>query len=120
MCRLAHIENLFNNVSKLFLITDMSGIHINGILFKFNVRGMNVQLKPEGHTSVWFFFLKTKETQLGVFAKRTFQSYIDINTWTQSVSNHPSRSPNHPRPITHLHTFSDNGVYVALQLFLGI
>ena len=34
----------------------------------------------------------------------------------------PGPSPNHPRPksITHLRTFSDNGVYVALQLFLVI
>ena len=32
----------------------------------------------------------------------------------------PGRSLNYPRPksITHLRTFSDNGVYVALQLFL--
>ena len=34
----------------------------------------------------------------------------------------PGRSLNYPRPksITHLRTFSDNGVYVALQLFLVI
>ena len=34
----------------------------------------------------------------------------------------PGRSLNYPRPksITHLRTFSDNGVYVALQLFLAI
>ena len=34
----------------------------------------------------------------------------------------PVRSLNYPRPksITHLHTFSDNGVYVALQLFFVI
>ena len=34
----------------------------------------------------------------------------------------PGRSLNYPRPksFTHLHTFSDNGVYVALQLFLVI
>ena len=34
----------------------------------------------------------------------------------------PGRSLNYPRPksITHLRTFSDNGVYVSLQLFLVI
>ena len=34
----------------------------------------------------------------------------------------PGQSLNYPRPksITHLRTFSDNGVYVALQLFLVI
>ena len=34
----------------------------------------------------------------------------------------PGRGLNYPRPksITHLRTFSDNGVYVALQLFLVI
>ena len=34
----------------------------------------------------------------------------------------PGQSLNYPRPksITHLRTFSDNGVYIALQLFLVI
>ena len=40
------------------------------------------------------------------------------NQWATA----PGRSLNYPRPksITHLHTFSDNGVYVALPLFLVI
>ena len=40
------------------------------------------------------------------------------NPWATA----PGRSHNYPRPksITHLRTFSDNGVYVALQLFLVI
>ena len=40
------------------------------------------------------------------------------NQWAAA----PGRSRNYPRPksITHLRTFSDNGVYVALQLFLVI
>ena len=40
------------------------------------------------------------------------------NQWATA----PGRSLNYPRPksITRLHTFSDNGVYVALQLFLVI
>ena len=40
------------------------------------------------------------------------------NQWATA----PGRSLNYPRPksITHLRTFSDNGVYVALQLFLVI
>ena len=40
------------------------------------------------------------------------------NQWATA----PGLSLNYPRPksITHLHTFSDNGVYVALQLFLVI
>ena len=39
------------------------------------------------------------------------------NQWATA----PGRSLNYPRPkyITHLRTFSDNGVYVALQLFLS-
>ena len=40
------------------------------------------------------------------------------NQWATA----PGQSLNYPRPksITHLRTFSDNGVYVALQLFLVI
>ena len=40
------------------------------------------------------------------------------NQWATA----PGRSLNYPRPksITHLRTFSDDGVYVALQLFLVI
>ena len=40
------------------------------------------------------------------------------NQWATA----PGQSLNYPRPktIIHLHTFSDNGVYVALQLFLVI
>ena len=40
------------------------------------------------------------------------------NQWATA----PGRSLNYPRPksITHLRTFSDNGVYVALQLFIVI
>ena len=40
------------------------------------------------------------------------------NQWATA----PGLSINYPRPksITHLRTFSDNGVYVALQLFLVI
>ena len=40
------------------------------------------------------------------------------NQWATA----PGRSLSYPRPksITHLRTFSDNGVYVALQLFLVI
>ena len=42
--------------------------------------------------------------------------------WTIQWATAPGRSLNYPRPksITHLRTFSDNGVYVALQLFLVI
>ena len=40
--------------------------------------------------------------------------------YVQSVSNHRSLSYPRPKSITHLRTFSDNGVYVALQLFLVI
>ena len=45
---------------------------------------------------------------------------IDAHTMYNQWATTPGRSPNYPRPksITHLHTFSDNGVYVALQLFL--
>ena len=42
--------------------------------------------------------------------------------YEQSRATVPGRSLNYPSPksITHLRTFSDNGVYVALQLFLVI
>ena len=40
---------------------------------------------------------------------------IDAHTMYNSMSNR-----SWPKPITHLRTFSDNGVYVALQLFLVI
>ena len=47
---------------------------------------------------------------------------IDAHTMYNQWATAPSRSLNYPRPksITHLRTFSDNGVYVALQLFLVI
>ena len=45
---------------------------------------------------------------------------IDAHTMYNQWATAPGRSLNYPRPksITHLGTFSDNGVYVALQLFL--
>ena len=47
---------------------------------------------------------------------------IDAHTMYNQWATAPGRSLNNPRPksITHLRTFSDNGVYVALQLFLVI
>ena len=47
---------------------------------------------------------------------------IDAHTMYNQWATVPGRSLNYPRPksITHLCTFSDNGVYVALQLFLVI
>ena len=47
---------------------------------------------------------------------------IDAHTMYNHWATAPGRSLNYPRPksITHLRTFSDNGVYVALQLFLVI
>ena len=47
---------------------------------------------------------------------------IDANTMYNQWATAPGRSLNYPRlkSITHLRTFSDNGVYVALQLFLVI
>ena len=47
---------------------------------------------------------------------------IDAHTMYNHWATAPGRSLNNPRPksITHLRTFSDNGVYVALQLFLVI
>ena len=46
----------------------------------------------------------------------------DAHTMYNQWATAPGRSLNYPRPksITHLCTFSDNGVYVALQLFLVI
>ena len=47
---------------------------------------------------------------------------IDAHTMYNQWATAPGLSLNYPRPksITHLRTFSDNGVYVALQLFLVI
>ena len=47
---------------------------------------------------------------------------IDTHTMYNQWATAPGQSLNYPRPksITHLRTFSDNGVYVALQLFLVI
>ena len=47
---------------------------------------------------------------------------IDAHTMYNQWATAPGRSLNYPRPksITHLRTFSDNGVYVALQLLLVI
>ena len=47
---------------------------------------------------------------------------IDTHTMYNQWATAPGLSLNYPRPksITHLRTFSDNGVYVALQLFLVI
>ena len=47
---------------------------------------------------------------------------IDAHTMYNQWATAPGRSLNYLRPksITHLRTFSDNGVYVALQLFLVI
>ena len=44
---------------------------------------------------------------------------IDAQTMYNQWATAPGRSLNYPRPksITHLRTFSDDGVYVALQLF---
>ena len=46
---------------------------------------------------------------------------IDAHTMYNQWATAPGLSLNSPRPksITHLRTFSDNGVYVALQLFLS-
>ena len=47
---------------------------------------------------------------------------IDAHTMYNQWATTPGRSLNYLRPnsITHLRTFSDNGVYVAFQLFLVI
>ena len=47
---------------------------------------------------------------------------IDAHTMYNQSATAPGRSLNYPRlkSITHLRTFSDNGIYVALQLFLVI
>ena len=47
---------------------------------------------------------------------------IDAHTMYNQWATAPGLSLNYPRPksITHLRTFGDNGVYVALQLFLVI
>ena len=47
---------------------------------------------------------------------------IDAHTMYNQWATAPGLSLNYPRPksITHLRTFSDKGVYVALQLFLVI
>ena len=47
---------------------------------------------------------------------------IDAHTMYNQWATAPGRSLNYPRTksITHLRTFSDNGVYLALQLFLVI
>ena len=47
---------------------------------------------------------------------------INAHTMYNQWATAPGRSLNYPRPksITHLRTFSNNGVYVALQLFLVI
>ena len=47
---------------------------------------------------------------------------INAHTMYNQWATAPGLSLNYPRPksITHLRTFSDNGVYVALQLFLVI
>ena len=49
---------------------------------------------------------------------REIDAHTMFNQWATTLG----RSFNYPRPksITHLCTFSDNGVYVALQLFLVI
>ena len=58
-----------------------------------------------------------KGTQATHLYKKSMHTLCTIQ-WATA----PGRSLNYPRPksITHLRTFSDNGVYVALQLFLVI
>ena len=58
-----------------------------------------------------------KGTQASHLYKKSMHTLCTIQ-WATA----PGRSLNYPRPksITHLRTFSDNGVYVALQLFLVI
>ena len=51
--------------------------------------------------------------------------YVQWTHYVQSISDNqwataPGRSLNCPRPKSNTHLFSDNGVYVALQLFLVI
>ena len=52
----------------------------------------------------------------GQYFVREIYAHAMYNQWATA----PGLSLNYPRPITHLRTFSDNGVYVALQLFLVI
>ena len=61
--------------------------------------------------------VKYKGTQASHLYKKLMHTLL-YNQWATI----PGRSLNHSRPksITHLCTFSDNGVYVALQLFLVI
>ena len=58
-----------------------------------------------------------KGTQASHLYEKSMHTLCTIQ-WTTA----PGRSLNYPRPksVTHLPTFSDNGVYVALQLFLVI
>ena len=58
-----------------------------------------------------------KGTQASHLYKKSMHTLCTIQ-WATA----PGRSLNYPRPksITYLRTFSDNGVYVALQLFLVI
>ena len=59
-----------------------------------------------------------KGTQASHLYENSMHTLCTCNQWATA----PGLSLNYPRPkcITHLCTFSDNGVYVALQLFLVI
>ena len=54
----------------------------------------------------------------GTLASHLYDAHTMYNQWATA----PGLSLNYPRPksITHICTFNDNGVYVALQLFLVI
>ena len=57
--------------------------------------------------------VRYKSTQASHLYEKSMHTLCTISEQTA-----PGRSLNYPRPrsITHLRTFSDNGVYVALQL----
>ena len=63
------------------------------------------------------YMVRYKGTQASHLYEQSMHTLCTIQ-WAAA----PGRSLNYPRPksITHLRTFSDNGVYVALQLFLVI
>ena len=66
---------------------------------------------------IGYEMVRYKGTQASHLYKKSMHTLCTIQ-WATA----PDWSLNYPRPksITHLRTFSDNGVYVALQLFLVI
>ena len=69
-------------------------------------------MRCTGYEMAWY-----KGTQASHLYEKSMHTLCTIQ-WATA----PGRSLNYPRPksITRLRTFSDNGVYVALQLFLVI